>query len=231
MGIFQSFISFFLSLICLIAGHDVAFSPIIEPTCKEVGYLDASHCERCGKILDFEEVLPTEHNYVNNKCVYCGAAKEFDPYELLLDYIYEYGEVDGVCVNLDYYTDSGARYSLTHWSDTDSLFLNYFKKNREDGFIVYASTIINPSDNTMEFEFRYGTDGETRVKGHAKKSTFTTKTPITVDYYNGPDEYYFEDVEYLRLAVTDLLGFLEWYLDSYNVGLTLADLGYSSFVY
>lgn len=231
MGFFQSIISFFLSFICLIAGHNVEFDPIIEPTCEKVGYSEASYCERCGKILDFEEILPAEHIYANNKCVFCGIVKESDPYEVLLDYVYEYGEVDGECVAVDYYTDSGSRYALTHWYDTGSLFLTYFNKDYEDGFILYSSTIIDPSDNIMEFELRYGTDGETKIRGHATKSSFTAKTPIAVDYYDGPDEYYYEDVEYLRLAIVDLLGFLEWYLDAYDVGVTLSELGYSQFVY
>jgi hypothetical protein len=69
------------------------------------------------------------------------------------------------------------------------------------------------------------------MRGHVNKKTFTAKTPITVDYYNGSNEYYFDDVELMRESVVDLLGFLEWYLDSYDVGLTLSDLGYSQFVY
>ena len=157
MGIFQSIISFFLSLICLIAGHNVEFDPLIEGTCKKEGYSNASYCERCGTILDFEEVIPAKHVYEDTECVFCG--QKGDPYELILAYIYEYGEVDGECVFLDYYSDSGARYSLTHWSDSDSLFLSYYKE--EDGWVMYSSTIIDPSDNIMEFEFRYGTDGET----------------------------------------------------------------------
>lgn len=229
MGFFQSIISFFLSFICLIFGHNVEFDPLIEATCQKDGYSNASYCDRCGTLLDFEEVIPAEHIYVDGKCAFCG--EKGDPYESLLAYIYENGEVDGECVYLDYYMDSGARYSLTHWTDTGTLFLSYYREDSDSGFILYSSTIIDPSDNVMEFEFRYGTDGETIVRGRATKSTFTTKTPIVVDSYNGSDEYYFEDVEFTREAVVNLLGFLEWYLDSYDVGVTMSDLGYSQFVY
>lgn len=229
MAFIQSIISFFLSFICLIAGHNVAFDPLIEATCKKDGYTNASYCERCGTVLDFEDVIQAKHIYADGKCIFCG--KKCDPYEHLLEYIYEHGEVDGEVVYIDYYTDSGARYALTHWSDTGSLFLTYISKTSGSGIYLYSATIIDPSDNTMEFEFRYGADGETRVKAHATKSAFTAKTPIIVDSYNGPDKYYYEDVELAREAVVNLLGFLEWYLDEYNVGITLYDLGYKQFVY
>lgn len=231
MSIFKFIISIFLSLFCLIPGHTVVIDPAVEPTCEEVGYSEGSHCERCGKILTFQEELPAEHNYVNYKCTVCGAVDKSHPYEALLAYIYENGEVDGECVTLEYYSDPETRYALTHWSDTDTLNLSSFYKNSESGFILFSITNIEPDNPIMEFQFRYGTEGQTIVEGYVNKSTFTTKTPITVDYYNGSDEYYYEDVELMRLSVIDLLGFLEWYLDSYDVGLTLSDLGYSQFVY
>ena len=230
MGFFQSIISFFLSLICLIAGHNTVIDPGIEPTCELPGYSDGSHCERCKKTLVSQEELPVQHNFVNYKCADCGTIDKDHPYEALLAYIYENGEVDGKCVTLEYYSDPETKYALTHWTDTDTLNLSSFYRNSKSGFIIFSITNIEPDNPIMEFQFRYGTDGETIVEGHVNKRTFTTKTPVTVDYYNGPDEYYYEDVEWMRESVVDLLGFLEWYLDSYNVGLTLSDLGYTQFV-
>lgn len=231
MAFIQSIISFFLSFICLIAGHNVAFDPLIEATCKKDGYTNASYCERCGTVLDFEDVIQAKHIYADGKCIFCG--KKCDPYEHLLEYIYEHGEVDGECVSLGYYTDSGARYSITYRADKDYIYVSYITEIGDDeDYYVFVRTVIDPSDNVMDIFFSYGPDDdEIQVFGHAKKSTFTAKTPIIVDSYNGPDKYYFEDVEWTREAIVNLLGFLEWYLDEYNVGITLYDLGYKQFVY
>ncbi len=231
MGIFQSIISFFLSIICLFVGHTAVIDPAVEPTCEKIGYSEGSHCERCEKILVFQEELPIKHNYVNYKCSDCGAVDKSHPYEALLAYIYENGEIDGECATITYYSSPETHYSITHWPDTDTLNLSSFYRNSENDFIIFSITDIEPNNPIMEFQFRYGTEGQTILEGHVNKTTFTSKTPIKVDYYNGPDKYYYDDAELARQDIVDLLGFLEWYLDSYDVGLTLSDLGYSQFVY
>ena len=231
MSILKSIISIFLSLFCLITGHTVVIDPAVPPTCESVGYSEGSHCERCGKILVFQEEIPVKHNFVNYKCTLCGDVDKSHPYEVLLAFVYENGEVDGECVFVEYYSDSGTRYSLTYWPETDSLQLTSYYRDNASGIIFFSGTTIDPSNTTMDMIFRYGTDGQTIVQGHANKSTFTTRTPVIVDYYNGPNQYYYDDVEAMRQIQVGLLGFFEWYLDSYNVGLTLSDLGYDQFIY
>ncbi len=67
--------------------HTIVIDPAVEPTCTSTGLTEGSHCSECGEIIVPQTEIPmTPHEFVDGKCIHCGAL-EFDD-----EYIY--GDID-----------------------------------------------------------------------------------------------------------------------------------------
>ena len=62
--------------------------------------------------------------------------------------------------------------------------------------------------------------------GKIQPSRFSSKMPITYDYYEGDKSACDNLLEMARLMLDDSLKWFSWLLDRYNIGLTLEDFGF-----
>ena len=67
------------------------------------------------------------------------------------------------------------------------------------------------------------------LTGYLNPAEFTTNSPISYREYTGPKEDEFDYKEYARESLVSLVSQLAWYLQENEVGITIADLGFTSF--
>ena len=164
------------------------------------------------------------HVYSNYKCTKCGEVDKTHAYEYLVEWVKENGVVDGAYVNFDYYvtgSDEIRKYSLSYDANADdvSVWHSGFYADEYLGCAVYL-------DN-----YFYGMSFmDCKVLGYIDASKFTANSPITYESYEGYDDIKWDMIELTRLYVNDLIDWLDWCLEAYDVGITIQDLGFYSYV-
>lgn len=164
------------------------------------------------------------HVYSNYKCSNCGEIDKTHAYEYLVEWVKENGVVDGAYVNFDYYvtgSDEIRKYSLMYDANADdvSVWHSGFYADEYLGCAVYL-------DN-----YFYGMDFiDCRVIGYIDATNFTANSPITYSEYTGSESFKWDMIDLTRLYVNDLIDWLDWCLETNNVGITIQDLGFNSYV-
>lgn len=164
------------------------------------------------------------HNYSKYVCSKCGTVDTDHAYEYLMEWVKENGEVDGSYVSFEYYDNSGdnpIRYSLTYSAEFDNITVDVSEYFQDDFF--HSSLHLD--------DYFYGTSFlDCKVFGYIDAANFTANSPIVCKQYEGDESLKWDMVELARLSVNDLLCWLDWCLEAYNIGITIQDLGFYSYV-
>ena len=200
-------------------GHSYT-KKITSPTCTKQGY--TTYTCTCGDSYKDNYTNPS-HSYSNYKCTKCGTIDKSHAYEYLIVWVTENGVTNGSYTDFEYEVD-GDYYSLTYAAQYDLLSVcrtTYY----EDSYI-FAHLQLD-----VYYYYNHYTvqDIEIEMGGYIEPHTFTSNTAISWDLYNGDPSIQSEIAEMSRENVCDLINWLKWFLDAYDIDLTIKDLGLKSF--
>ncbi len=196
---------------------------VVSPTCQKKGFTIYT-CKTCGDSYKDHYIEVVPHKFSNHICTMCGKG---DAYNDLKDWIFTNGTTKGDAVRFyDDHDDIQTRFSLV-WDESlkEIQVINYYY-GYED---IPASCVLFIRDVTSDnYAWGYNTSGELEVTmiGKIQPSRFSSKMPITYDYYEGDKSACDNLLEMARLMLDDSLKWFSWLLDRYNIGLTLEDFGF-----
>ena len=197
-------------------GHTYT-SKTTEPTCTAKGYTTHT-CSSCGDIYK-DNYKDASHNYQNYKCTSCFIVDKSHAYEYLMTWIKQEGTANGTHISISYPYGNDIL-ALSYSATYDYLYIS--SSGYTDDLYAFNSLAL---DN-----FYYGvTVGSSEMCGYIDATTFTSNSPITYTRYTGPEAKKHEMAELARLSIDRLVDWLKWFLDAYNVGITVYDLGFTSY--
>lgn len=216
--------------------HTHKYSAVKTPaTCKERGY--TTYTCSCGDSYTDDYVTGT-HEYVNNKCKYCGKANTNGIYAHLKDWVLKNGKVNGDYVSYSRTSDTyggygNADFSLTYWNDTEKLEFCLHSPSNDTyshNFFIYIPKVYNGSyDYISSYYYRSNGVSKYESKGLIEASVFTKNYPLKSTSYSGAADRQNSFLEESREGICDALDCLGQFLKKENIGYTLEDLGFTKF--
>ena len=173
--------------------------------------------------------LPAEtehiHNYVDFKCTGCGALQDGHLSDYLISYVKKYGTANGETISVD--TTVGTTfYGLTYNTTGKYFFFSLLDSEYDD----FLSIKFAAQKETYEIAYLQGDNVTGReIYGTIYAPEFTQNTPIAVDAYNGPADERPNAAENARICTVLMLDFLKQFFVENNVGITLSDLGFTTY--
>ena len=133
-------------------GHTEVTDAAVDPTCTEAGKTEGKHCSVCNEVLVKQDAVEASgHNYVDNTCSVCGAAKESEGGET--------PEVPAVTSQVHDFTENGKTstfYTITGNLSTSKGTVDYDGKTLNQCLKMESSTSIKftaSSDGTLRLVF------------------------------------------------------------------------------
>ena len=137
-------------------------------------------------------------------------------YDYLMQWVKSNGTVTGAFVDFSFSNE----YKLQYDANYDSIY--FVKTDYYNGGSLYCAIYFDT--------FFYGVDdfGD-QISGYLDAANFTANSAIAYEDYQGNPENEFYMMELARTSICDMLRTLDMYLHDYNIGITIADLGFKSF--
>lgn len=173
--------------------------------------------------------LPAEtghsHNYVDFQCTGCGAVQDGHLSDYLISYVKKNGTANGETISIDVTADT-TLYGLTYNTTGKYFFFSLLDSEYDD----FLSIKFTDQKDTYEIAYLQGDEATGReIYGTIYAPEFTKNTPIAVDDYYGPDDERPNAAENARICTVLMLDFLKQFLVENNVGITLSDLGFTTY--
>lgn len=193
---------------------------VTAATCTEQGY--TTYTCACGDSYVGDYTNPT-HTYSKYVCSKCGAVDKAHAYEYLIEWVKKNGIADGSHVNFDYYINGDEYHRIGLTYDATNKYLYISDGTHKQGKLISSMLSLDRYSCMLTFE-------ETEVYGYIEASEFTKNSPIINAQYKGNSADKWDFIELTRLTTCMMIEWLGWCLDTYNVGITIADLGFTSYM-
>ena len=146
-----------------------------------------------------------------------------NPRGQLLDYIYKSGSASDYFMTVrDNYPNNNKWYSIAHNSKNDFLNISMMSIDQYGTYINIYLDI-----ETGFYSLFYGDD--TELSGYITPATFTRNTQIKYTNYTGNASILSSYLDLTRSGLALMLDWFGWYLNAYNVGVTIRDFGFTAF--
>ncbi|MBQ9859626.1 MAG: hypothetical protein IJO76_02990 [Clostridia bacterium] len=199
--------------------HKHSYEEKVTPaTCTKQGY--TTYTCTCGDTYKADYVAPA-HIYVDYVCTACGGVDKAHAYEYLKLWVRENGKVDGNTVQCDFWSGN-SKYSVIYNAQNGRVYID--KGEYVSGFYHWCGLFFD--------DYMYGSQMDTsRVAGYLNAASFTSSSPITYVEYTGVEEVKYRMIEMARVDVDLLVYKMAQFLELYQLGITIADLGFTSYEY
>lgn len=193
---------------------------VTNPTCLEKGY--TTYTCSCGDTYKDNYVDPS-HNYINYKCTKCGNIDKSHAYDYLVVWVKENGTTNGGYTKFEYRSDSDT-YAISYSAQYNYLCI-------ERGSVSGgANTFTSLALDTYYYGCNYfDSYSNLEMCGYINPNTFTSNTAMSYTRYTGDPSAQSLMVELSRAGVCDLVSWLDWCLKTYNIGMTIKDLGFAAY--
>ena len=130
------------------------------------------------------------------------------------------------------YVSDNTEYSLGYGEENGNLFIESFTEFSGGAWLFLSIYLVDGADEYFYYAC-YSDGSENNTYGYITPATFTSGTVITSESFVGGAWDKSLLLEYYSEGLADLIGWMEWYTEEYNtsVGVTIDDLGFTSFVY
>ena len=166
------------------------------------------------------------------------ASSSKEPKDILIEYIIENGTyyADDFWYKIrDVYSESEYTVSLNivYNADYGNVFVSMYFYTEE--YFVYLYLSFEESIDGVYYGAEYGIfeNGNSKTLnetwGYLNPATFTLTTVLTYKEYEGLENLQTDIMSIYTTAVHDILIWLDAYLDDNNLGIDIADLGYTVF--
>ena len=196
-------------------GHNYS-SKTTSPTCTEQGY--TTYTCSCGDTYK-SDYVNASHDYSNYKCTKCGIIDKTHAYEYLIVWVKENGSTNGGYTEFNYKTSTSS-YSLSYSAQYNNLSV------QRSGYYGDSYTFTSLHLDTCF----YGTIFDNiEMCGYISPQSFTSNTAISYQRYNGDSSTKPYMAELARANICDLIDWLDWCLGANDIGITIKDLGFTSY--
>lgn len=144
--------------------------------------------------------------------------------DILKAWIFENGTTEGNYVSFDYWTDENVCYEVSYNANADQVYIA--SSFVIDGVFFWSTVHMDCLFYNTSIKIKNTGYVTNQMYGYLPAG-FTDRSPITYLEYEG--EYDPDYIEWSRTSVCDLLDYLSLFLDAYDVGLTLADFGFTAY--
>lgn len=200
------------------AAHTHSYSKKVTPaTCTKKGY--TTYTCSCGDSYVADYVNPS-HSYSQYVCTKCKAVDKSHAYEYLVEWVKKNGEPDGAYMCINIWLPNGEMGSVNYSANGDYVYISLSYYDNED----FCNFMIHLDDGAYR---AYKEDYY--VGGYLPMSTYTSSSALPYKEYVGPDKLELDMAEYARDGISKLVKWFDGYLDSINIGITIADLGFTSY--
>ncbi len=216
--------------------HKHSYSAVKTPaTCKERGY--TTYTCTCGNSY-VGDYVNGSHEYVNNKCKFCGKANTDGIYTCLKNWVLKNGTANGDYISYSRSSDAYGGYSfenfsLTYWNDTEKLeFCLHSPLNdtySHNFFIYIPKSYTGNYDYISSYYYRDNGVSKYESKGIIDAAVFTKNYPLKSTSYYGSADRQNSFLEESREGICDTLSCLNQFLKKEGIGYTLKDLGFTQF--
>ena len=179
------------------------------------------------KITSFTQHV---HTYVDYRCTGCGAVDKAHVYDYLLLWLRANGEASGEYIGFYYYDEDWNQYCLGYNESNDTLSISFL--DVDEDYNYYFALDFN--DTFADYEWYTAIHDEiteeavAQAIGTMEPETFTTNSPLSCDVYEGTSGDRPQLLELGRLMSLMTLDWLDQLFAAYDMGITIADLGFSN---
>lgn len=196
-------------------------------TCTEKGY--TTYTCSCGDTYKDNFVDP-KCNFSNYKCTICKKIQDGKVFEYFKSFIKSKGTVDGDCVQFRQATTNNSVYSITYYPADDLIYMSNIRPGKQSGDTYCFMLKITANMNKYQYTTVYAEGNyQTITQGFIIPKDYTTNSPLPAESYSGDSKNRNTILELNRIASYDLLEYMEMYLEYLGAGITIADLGFTSF--
>lgn len=216
--------------------HKHKYSALKTPaTCKERGY--TTYTCTCGASY-VGDYVNGSHEYVNNKCKYCGKVNTDGIYTDLKNWVLKNGTVNGDYISYSRSSDNYGGYSfenfsLTYWNDTEKLEFclhSPLDETYSHNFFIYIPKAYTGNyDYISSYYYRSNGVSKYESKGFIEAAVFTKNYPLKSTSYSGAADRQNSFLEESRVGICDALSCLSQFLKKEGIGYTLKELGFTNF--
>ena len=210
---------------------------VTEATCTQKGY--TTYTCSCGNSY-VSDYVASSHTYKNYKCSKCGEIDKTHSLEYLINWVSNNGTVNGQYSEIAFKDqDNGYEYTITYDKQNKGILftMNYTTSN----YFRHTSIVITEISNSYYYGHLVSdlSNGLCAIdfSGYIDCATFTKNTPLTYDSYESDigSKVNNSELSIARNNITLLLIIVEGLLSGEfgspnNSGLTLKDLGFTSFM-
>ena len=203
-------------------GSHTYTAKVIAPTCTAKGY--TTYTCFCGDSYEGDQTAALPHTFENYKCTVCAAVDKSNATKYLEYWLKENGEYDSSvpCYNYtDLYESNVLCYTLGFTVSGNTIFVE--RENIEQGIYGYTALVFSNGAYITQF-------GNACIEGTISKAAFDGNSPISHSSYIGNEEALSLMSDLAKASIADTLDWLAWFLAAHNVGITLADLGFVSYL-
>lgn len=186
------------------------------PTCTNQGY--TTYTCKCGDSYK-AEYINASHKFSKYVCTSCNAIDKSHAYEYLIEYVKQNGNTYGGNTNIDY-NSGNVSFQISYSAEYNILSINM--SELRDSTFIFCGIVLSSYDYRTTF-------GDYHVTGCLDASSFTSNSPISYDSYTGPEGLKQDMLELARIMCNEQIDWLSWYLYNHNVGITIYDLGFTSY--
>jgi hypothetical protein len=213
------------------SGHTEVIDSAKSPTCTSEGLTEGSHCSTCGEVIVAQESVPClPHNMEDGTCTECGHSA--DPRKMLTGYVKNNGHVDGVdtyCVSKMFSSPETPSYLFSIYTDFSGSALEFeVFAIYDNGDWVTVSIDVTPgtSKKDVKIHVLYDDDSMFLGEGYIYPETFSGSSHVYNFQYS--DSELASDAKKMLIRELDfMLSYINSeMLPSFNLGITLADLGF-----
>ncbi len=197
--------------------HTHSYAKKVTPaTCTVKGY--TTYTCSCGHSYKDNYTNPS-HKYENYVCKSCGAVDKAHAYEYLEGWIRRNGKTNGAYVSCIVW-DEDTLFNLSYSEQYKNITISSLTDFGEDELSVYLS---------IESHYYAVSYNDYELNGYLNVEKYTSSSPISYKEYIGPEEELNGYIEYSRSSLEILISWFVEYLSKNQVGITAADLGFTSY--
>ena len=190
---------------------------ITVPTCTAQGY--TTYTCSCGHSYT-SDYVNASHSYDQYICLNCGQIDKTHSYEYLIAWVIKNGAVQDSAIECVIDKFSNAKYSISYSTQFNNLTVNYISET--NGNVAFAS--IHLDSYFYGFSFL-----DNKILGYLDARNYTKDSSISYSSYEGLERDKDSMLNLAKTSVNVLIESLKYFLLSNNIGITVADLGFTSY--
>lgn len=203
--------------------HVIVIDSAVAATCKKSGLTEGKHCAVCNLVITAQTKTTGKHKYSEYKCSVCGKLQSGHQADYLRNWVEKNGTVNGEAVLYHYYS---FKFGILTFAMTDDKLVIGLSNSDDDISLTTIMTVDPKSDGKYDCYFSFE---QFDIYFLVNPNGFTKNTPITVTASDFPSEVKNDAAELARQSFCQLLDAANAEFKTLNIGMTIADLGFTSY--